>query len=255
MASPPTSREDTILDPQAQKLLAAFTDCHRAAMLGFLLKGIIHNLNGSLQVLSMQMELLQRMLPQREDKVQEQMEKCLGQIGRFKGMLELLIQKGIRDETDSPQSIQLNDILEEELSFLYHNLFFKHQVKVHKELASSLPLLKGSYMDFSQALSILIQNSLEAMETSRRKELMLRTRLQGRQVQVIIQDTGIGIPEEVKPRLFEPSFTTKGGKHAGLGLFVARRLLAPYGASFHYSSKEGETIFEVSFPVKELTSP
>jgi signal transduction histidine kinase len=203
----------------------------------------------------MQMELLQRMMPQGEDKVQEQMEKCLAQIGRFKGMLELLIQKGIHDEQEFSQSIQLNDILEEELSLLYHNLFFKHQVKVHKDLASSLPLLRGSYMDFSQALSNLIQNSLEAMETSPRKELSLRTRVQGKQVQLTIQDTGGGISEEVKKRLFEPSFTTKGRRHAGLGLFVARRLLAPYGASFRYSSKEGETIFEVSFPVQGLTSP
>ncbi len=249
----PNSPEDPILDPQAQKLLSAFIDCHRAATLGSLLKGIIHNLNGSLQVLSMQMELLQRMLPQGGDKVQEQMEKCLGQIDRFKGMLELLIQKGIHDEQESPQSIQLNDILEEELSLLYHNLFFKHQVKVHKDLAASPPLLRGSYMDFSQALSNLIQNSLEAMETSRRKELILRTRVQRKLVLVTIHDTGGGIPEEVKPRLFGPFLTTKGGKHAGLGLFVARRLLAPYGASFGYSSKEGETIFEISFPVKGLT--
>ncbi len=72
MASP-NSPGEAILDPQAQKLLAAFIDSHRAATLGSLLKGIIHNLNGSLQILSMQMELLQRMLPPEEDKVQEQM--------------------------------------------------------------------------------------------------------------------------------------------------------------------------------------
>jgi len=251
----PNVREDAFFDPQAQKLLAAFIDRHRAATLGSLLKGIVHNLNGSLQVLSMQMELLQRMLPQGEDKMQGQMEKCLGQIDRFKGMLELLIRKGIHEEQEPPQSILLNDILEEELSLLHHNLFFKHQVKVLKDLTPSLPLLSGSYMDFSQALSNLIQNSLEAMENSRRKELFLRTRVQGKQVQVTIQDTGCGIPEGVQPHLFEPFFTTKAGKRAGLGLFVARRLLAPYEASFRYSSKEGETVFEVSFPVKGLTSP
>jgi signal transduction histidine kinase len=59
--------------------------------------------------------------------------------------------------------------------------------------------------------------------------------------------------EEVKTHLFEPFFTTKGGNRAGLGLFVARRLLAPYGALFRYSSREEETVFEVSFPVKGLT--
>jgi signal transduction histidine kinase len=248
----PNSAEGAFLDPQAQKILAAFIQCQRAAILGSLLRGIIHNLNGSLQILSMQMELLQRMLPRGEDKLQEQMDKCLGQIDRFKGLLEVLIQREIHDEQESPQPILLNDILEEDLSLLHHNLFFKHQVKVHKDLAASLSLLRGSRVHFSQAFMNLIQNSLEAMEGSPRKELILRTRAQGTQVQVIIQDTGCGISDEVKPHLFEPFFTTKGGNRAGLGLFVARMLLAPYGASFGYSSREAETIFEVSFPVKAL---
>ena len=197
----------------------------------------------------MQMELLQRMLPQGEPKLQGQMEKCLGQIDKFRGMLELLIQKGVHDEQDSPQALQLNEILEEEFSVLHHNLFFKHQVKVHKELASPLPLLRGHYLDLSQGFSNLIQNALEAMESSQRKELTIMTRVQGNLIRVSLKDTGCGIPEEIKPNLFEPFFTSKGGKHPGLGLYITRQLLSPFGATFQVSSHPGETIFEVSFPV------
>jgi signal transduction histidine kinase len=161
----------------------------------------------------------------------------------------LLIQKGVHDEQDSPQALQLNEILEEELSLLHHDLFFKHQVKVHKELASPLPLLRGHYLDLSQGFSNLIQNALEAMEGSEQKELTITTRTQGNSIRLSLKDTGRGIPEEIKPNLFQPFFTSKGGKHPGLGLYITRQLLSPFGATFQVSSQPGETILEVSFPV------
>jgi len=245
----PKDPEDSSLPPYAQKLVAAFINRYHDSNLGALLKGVIHNLNGSLQILSMQMELLQRMLPQGEPKLQRQMEKCLGQMDKFRGMLELLIQKGVHDEQDSPQALQLNEILEEELSILHHNLFFKHQVKVHKDLASSLPLLRGHYLGLSQGFSNLFQNALEAMEGSPQKELTIMTRVQGNLLRVSVKDTGCGVPEEIKPHLFQPFFTSKGGKHPGLGLYISRQLLSPYGAAFQVSSQPRETILEVSFPL------
>jgi C4-dicarboxylate-specific signal transduction histidine kinase len=65
----------------------------------------------------------------------------------------------------------------------------------------------------------------------------------------MIRDTGCGISEEIKPDLFKPFCTSKGGKHPGLGLFISRELLTPYGASFSYSSGAGETTFSVGFPM------
>jgi signal transduction histidine kinase len=242
--------EDPLPSPEAQKFLSAFIDRYRYSSLGELLKGIIHNLNGSLQILSMQMELLQRMLAREEDKIQGQMEKCLGQIDKFKRMLDPLIQKGIHDEQDTPQPIHLNELLEEELSLLHHNLFFKHEVLVHKDLSSPLPSLKGYYADFSQGLSNMIQNALEAMEDANPKELTLTTIVKENQILVGVKDTGCGIPEEIQTNLFKPFFTRKGGKHQGLGLYIASKLLTPYGASFRYTSQKGETIIEVSFPIK-----
>ena len=242
--------EDPSLQPQAEKLWSALIERYRYSNLGVLLKGVIHNLNGSLQILSMQMELLQRMLAKDDDKVQDQVEKCLGQIDKFKGMLDLLIQKGVHDDEDTPQTVHLNELLEEELSLLHHNLFFKHQVRVHKDLASSLPSLKGYYLDFSQGLSNLIHNALEAMEDSSRKELTLITKTKENQILVTVKDTGCGVLEEIKPRLFEPFCSNKGGQHQGLGLYITRELLTPYGASIQYSSQKGETIFEVRFPVE-----
>jgi len=157
------------------------------------------------------------------------------------------MQKGMHDEQDTPQMIHLNELLEEELAFLKHNLFFKHHIKVHKTFSATLPPLRGYYFHFSQGLLNVIQNAIEAMENSSIKELSLITETRNNQMRVIIKDTGCGILEEIKANLFKPFITNKE-KHDGLGLFLTQELLKPYGTSFHHSSQKGETIFEISFP-------
>ncbi|MBM4333306.1 MAG: hypothetical protein FJ117_19155 [Deltaproteobacteria bacterium] len=122
---PSSKKTPFLLEPE--KFLNAFIDKYRHSTLGTFVKGVIHNLNGSIQILSMQMELLQRMLANEGEKIQpniqEQMEQCLEQIDKFKATVELLMQKGIHEDQDTSQMIQLNDLLEEEISLLRNNLF------------------------------------------------------------------------------------------------------------------------------------
>ena len=248
-----TFSEEEGFDPLTEKLFAAFIQRYRDAAIGSLTKGIAHNLNGALQILSMRTELLQGALMKEGEKdiptAHQKIGQCLEQIQKMKTMIEVLIQKGIHDDQDGSQRINLNDLLEEELSLLKHNLFFKHQVVMRKDFASPLPLLHGYYVDFSQGLSNLIQNAIEAMEESPKKELTLTTERQGHQINVQIRDTGCGLSEEVRPQLFSPFFTTKGENHFGLGLFISRRVLAPYGASFRYDFQNGETTFWINLPI------
>jgi signal transduction histidine kinase len=238
---------------QVDKLFSAFVDRYRYSALGFLAKGVCHNLNGALQILSMQMELLQGLALKEGEKlsipISTKIEKCVEQVERMKGLIETLIQKSHHDELDVPQMIYLNDLLEEELSLRYHDLFFKHEIKVKKVFDSKLPSLKGYYSEFSEALAHLIQNGIEAMEKTPQKKLTVMTQTDGQSVQVMIRDTGEGISEEVRPHLFQPFFTTKDGKHFGLGLFMAKNLLASYESLIDFSSKKGETTFSVSFPL------
>ncbi len=247
------SPENYILLSQTEKLFSAFLDRYRHSTLGWLVKGIIHNLNGSLQILSIQLELLQRTLLKEGDKISPSLNvktgQCLEQLDKMRVLLETLMEKGINDDQEGPQPIQLNDLLEEEVTLQHHNLFFKHHIQVVKSLSRPLPPLRGYYLDFAQALSSLIQNAVEAMAQTPTKELGLATFVRDNQAQVMIRDTGCGISEEIKPHLFKPFCTSKGGKHHGLGLFISRELLTPYGASFFFSSRQGETTFSICFPL------
>ena len=241
------------LDPLMENLVSAYVQRYRHAAVGSLTEGIVHNLNGALQILSMQTELLQGSLMRQGEvdipSVYQKAGQCFEQIQKMKTILEGLVQKGIHDDLEEPQRIHLNELLEEELSLLKHNLFVKHQIVVRKDFAPRLPPLHGYYIDFSLGVSNLIRNSVEAMEESPQKELTLTTEKQGHQINVQIRDTGCGLSEEAQAHLFRPFFTTKGRNHFGLGLFISGRILVPYGASFRYHFQNGETTFWINLPV------
>jgi signal transduction histidine kinase len=234
------------------KLLEAFIDRYRYSALGTLVKGIVHNLNGSLQILSMRMEILQRMLAQDQGNTAQtarlNVEQCLDQIEQFRALIEVLMKKGIQDEQGGLQVIQIKELLEECLSLLYHNLFFKHHVKVVKNISAALPPIRARYSDLSLAFWNLIQNALESMEKAPARVLTLSADLDGDQIRVAVRDTGGGFSEEAKAHLFEPFFTTKKGRHPGLGLFTARFLLQACGASLEVCSLEGEATVTVYLP-------
>jgi signal transduction histidine kinase len=242
------------LDPMTEKLVVAFLERYRHASIGSLVGGIAHNFNGALQILSMRTELLQGVLLKAGDQVPETIHQsvvhCLDQIQKMKTMIETLIQKGIHDDEDGPVEIDVNELLEEQLALLMHNLVAKHQIRILKEFSPGLPRLHGYYIDFSQALSNIVENAVEAMEGAPVRELSLMTARQTPGIEIRIKDSGRGFSEEARSHLFTPFFTTKGDAHPGLGLFLSRRLLSPYGALVQCDSEAAGTTVRVRFPLK-----
>ena len=242
--------EGSRVDPA--KLLNAFCQVHSDAQLGSLIKGVVHNLNGSLQILSLHLEMLERMLRNEkaiDSSVRQTAGECHAQVDLFQSALQILLRRAAEEEEESPQNIDLNEIIDEELEAAKHDLFFKHRVRVQKALSPIPRLIKGVRRDFSRTFGNLILNASEAMEQSRLKELSVATGLSGDFVETIIQDTGCGISPEVQSRLFEPFFTTKGGKHYGLGLYLSKKLLNPYKAVFRFASGEDGTTVRVLLPL------
>jgi signal transduction histidine kinase len=86
------------------------------------------------------------------------------------------------------------------------------------------------------AATNLLANALDAIDEAE-GEPRLEVRVlaaPGGGVQVRVSDEGVGIPPDVRPRIFEPRFTTKPpGKGTGLGLHIARRLIGRFGGEIH----------------------
>ena len=97
-------------------------------------------------------------------------------------------------------------------------------------------------------LTNLVTNSIQAMPKG--GELKIKASANIDKAIVVVQDTGIGIPEHVKTKLFTPMVTTKA-KGQGLGLAVVKRLVEALGGTISFESEEGKgTKFIIELPLK-----
>ena len=95
----------------------------------------------------------------------------------------------------------------------------------------------------------IIKNAKEAMPKG--GTLTIRTSREGDKVLMYIKDTGIGIPEEIRNKIFEAFFTTKQKvKGVGLGLSVCYGIIKDHGGEIKVESEEGEgATFIISLPI------
>lgn len=97
--------------------------------------------------------------------------------------------------------------------------------------------LKTDQTFLRRIMTNLITNGIQAMPNG--GKLIIDSFEEDNKAFIHIQDTGLGIPEEAKPNLFKPLFTTKS-KGQGLGLAVVKRLIEALGGSITFESKEGQ---------------
>ncbi len=100
-----------------------------------------------------------------------------------------------------------------------------------------------------RVLNNLIKNATQAIPEDRQGVISVSLRAEGDQAIVEVRDNGTGIPEEVRERIFEPSFTTKSGG-MGLGLAMVKRMVEQAGGSVHFTTRMDEgSSFVVSLPL------
>jgi signal transduction histidine kinase len=100
-----------------------------------------------------------------------------------------------------------------------------------------------------RALTNLVNNAIQAMPDG--GHLQLQAQKTGQQAIIAVSDTGKGIPEEIKPKLFTPLVTTKA-KGQGLGLVVVKRFVEALGATITFESEVGKgTTFTITLPLNK----
>jgi signal transduction histidine kinase len=266
-SSPPdTSADHDVLERSFQELVRHY----RHSSVGRRCLGIVHRMNTPLQVLSFQLDLLgqkageelalitQSPLADAEPLValnhyrQGKLSQLRRELNRLQSLTRSLVVQGVHEDAQEKFPLDLNQLCRQELELYQAQPFFKHQVTGEFHFQDNLPLFSGHYIDFSQSFRNLIDNSLEAMQGTDRQRLTVVTACQDRLMMLRIGDTGVGIPPVDLPRIFQPFFTTRqtpDGDRAGLGLFMVRRLLAPYQAEIRVDSGPGGTWMTISFPL------
>jgi len=121
-----------------------------------------------------------------------------------------------------PQPSDLNMIVDNSLALFAGRL---GNIRVRRDLARNLPLVLADPEALKRALSNLIDNAAEAMQESLLRELHISTRLlDSGLVEMVIADTGPGLTDDMRERLFLPYFSTKQ-RGTGLGLSIAAKIV------------------------------
>jgi signal transduction histidine kinase len=149
------------------------------------------------------------------------------------------------DKTGVKVQVNLTDGIETVLT-LYHNQL-KLGVEVIRNYAQ-LPQILCYPDDLNQVWTNLIHNALQAMDY--KGTLTIDVSEQDNHAVISVTDSGVGIPDDIKPKIFEPFFTTKpAGEGSGLGLDIVRKIIDKHEGKMNFTSTPGKTTFSVYLPI------
>jgi signal transduction histidine kinase len=139
------------------------------------------------------------------------------------------------------------------------DLFQQRDYKIIQEFHSDLDLIHVDRDELVQAVTNMMRNSLQSMHEAEIQKgmkgtLRLVTAHVKNELQIYIEDTGMGIAPENQSRLFESQFTTKSpDEGTGLGLGISRRFVRGHGGDIEFVSSEPlqKTVFRISIPLAQ----
>jgi signal transduction histidine kinase len=224
------------------RLERALYRSEKLAALGQLASRLAHEIGTPLNVIQGRAEqLLRRETLEERDRAF--INVIVTQIDRISGFIRQLLTLARRPE---PQwrLVQVND-LARRVREVVGERGLTSGVEVVLDLESDVPPIVGDPDQLQQVLLNLSVNALQAVEAT--GQIVLQTRLRPAAkpdepdtIELVVADTGPGIPAADLPYIFEPFFTTKGiGGGTGLGLAICREIVLSHGGEIHVESEVG----------------
>ena len=238
--------ERKLAQEEKTKLQNQLLHADRLATIGQLAAGVAHELNEPLGNILGFVQLAKKCsgLPkQAEQDIEKAVIACLHAREVIKKLM-LFARKVPPKKTQ----VNLNQLVEEGLYFL-ESRCAKEGIQIVRALSPELPEITADPSQLTQVLVNLVVNAAQAMPEG--GTITIKT-LEGKgYISLIVEDTGVGISEEVMKKIFIPFFTTKEvDQGTGLGLPVVHGIVTSHGGCIKVDSKPGRgTWFEVKLPL------
>ncbi len=236
------------MEELANKRAEQLKDSERLATIGATAGMVGHDIRNPLQAITGDIFLAKTDLiaiPESEEKnsVQESLSEIEKNVD--------YINKIVADLQDFARPLRPNSE-ETDLKIAIENLLKKNvlpeNVKVNVRVENDATKVVADSTFINRIMYNLVNNAVQAMPKG--GKLTIHAFKEARDTVLTVKDTGVGIPEAVKGKLFTPMFTTKS-KGQGFGLAVIKRMTESLGGSVSFESQEGKgTIFTVRLPTQ-----
>src|SRR5213592_2068582 len=219
----------------------------KLATVGEIASGVAHEVNNPLAAIRMEAELLKR--GTRDAETEAAATTIVREVDRAARIVRSLLRLARRADTD-PTRVQVHDLVRD-VAEIRERVLRADNVEVRTRLDLSVPPVLGLGQDLQQVVINLVTNAEHAVRGLKPAVIQLTTQAREGWVRFTVEDSGPGVPKDIRGRIFDPFFTTKSpDEGAGLGLSICQRVVAEVGGKMWVEDSEelGGAKFVVELP-------
>jgi PAS domain S-box-containing protein len=221
----------------------------KLASLGELSAGVTHEINNPLAIISASLELISKNADN-PAQIKSKVEMLKKSSSRIQKIVTGLKKFSRTNERPSLQSQELSNLVKETLVFTEAKSK-QHSTPVSIECKSDSHVLCDE-IEIQQVVVNLVNNAIDAAKNTPDKWVKIELFDDAETVVLRVIDSGPGLPEHIRNRLYEPFFTTKQvGEGTGLGLSITKGILDAHKAQINLITDCANTCFEVRFPLSK----
>ena len=228
---------------ELQKTRDSFVQAEKMAAIGTLVAGIGHEINNPISgIKNCAIRIAKK--PENTEQTLKYISLIQDATDKMENVTRHLLNFSRTQETEF-SLINPIEILDNSISLIAFKAQ-KARVVINREYDKGL-IIKGSSNQLEQVILNFIINSLDAIAEKNisdpefRGEINITLRKTPTKVLMQVEDNGVGIPEKLRRKLYDPFYTTKeAGKGTGLGLYVSFNIVKEHSGKIYFESKEGQ---------------
>ncbi len=234
---------------EQKKMETKIQHTEKIASIGQLAAGIAHEINNPLGVILCHLDLIKDD-PTLSPEVRADLETIEKHAGNCRTIISDLL-KFAHQHASVKEPISVNALIEE-VTFMVGGQFRKQQIDIMLHLDQEIPVVTVDADKMKQVLLNMLLNSAQAIGKNGTINLLSSYNTDSRMVQIVVEDSGPGIPADILDKIFDPFFTTKPpGKGTGLGLSISYGIIQDHNGDITAESLPGKpTRFVISLPAQ-----
>ncbi|MBW2082968.1 MAG: PAS domain S-box protein [Deltaproteobacteria bacterium] len=225
----------------------------KIASVGRMAAGVAHEINNPLSGILIYAELLKEAIKDNHQLTSD-VQEIIDQTLRCKKIVAELLEFS-RQSIGKTSAFTVEELVTKSLNLLINQASFQ-DIKVITEIESDIPEMIGDFGQLQQVLTNLFINAADAMQGKGTLTIRARFNKDENKFLIEVADTGPGIPEHLRDKIFDIFFTTKPvGKGTGLGLSISQNIMNLHGGNIRVECPpDGGTVFYIELPLESKTT-